>query len=248
MDKIEVNNDLFRKRFEKISQEKNYSKVAIAAALGSSKQALGNMLHKDKFNEDFLTRLALTLSCSVDYLTGKTDDPDVFLFPYPYAEEDTNDEFLQKHPEIIKTPEGLKIAKRNMISTYVTTPTVVSAKHYSEYHPDKMEVIIKFLESASEEQINQLISIIKTFNVDSNPNFFTAEVASEIYHDILVPVYLETAKMEYQVRAVIEKNSEVGQIKKRETIKITLKKKYLAIMHKKFKEYSNKYIKKKKIP
>ena len=53
MDKIEVNNDLFRKRFEKISQEKNYSKVAIAAALGISKQALGNMLHKDKFNEDF---------------------------------------------------------------------------------------------------------------------------------------------------------------------------------------------------
>ena len=248
MNKIEVNNDLFRERFEKISQKKNYSKVAIAAALGISKQALGNMLNKEKFNEDFLAKLALTLSCSVDYLTGKTDDPDVFLFPYPYTEEYVEEEYLQKHPEIIKTPEGLRIVKRNMISTYVTTPTVVSAKHYSEYHPDKMEAIVKFLESATEEQINQLISIIKTFNIDSNLNFFTAEIASEIYHDILVPVYLETAKMEYKVRAEIEKNSEQSQIKKRDLIKRNLKKKYLAMMHKKFKEYLNEYIKKQKTP
>lgn len=246
MNKIDVNNDLFRKRFEKISQEKNYSKVAIAAALGISKQALGNMLNKDKFNEDFLAKLALTLSCSVDYLTGKTDYPDVFLLPYPYTEEDVEEEYLQKHPEIIKTPEGLRVVKRNMINTYVTTPTVVAAKHYSEYHPDKMEVIVKFLEAATEEQINQLISIIKTFNTDSNLNFFTAEIASEIYHDILVPVYLETAKMEYKVRAKIERNPEVGQIKKRDIIKRNLKKKYLVIMRKKFKEYLNNYNKRQK--
>jgi len=244
MNKIDVNNDLFRKRFEKISQEKNYSKVAIAAALGISKQALGNMLNKDKFNEDFLAKLALTLSCSVDYLTGKTDDPNVFLLPFPYTEEDLEEDYLQKHPEIVKTPEGLRIVKRNMINTYVTTPTVVAAKIYSEYHPDKMDVIIKFLESATEEQTNQLISIIKTFNIDSNLNFFTAEIASEIYHDILVAAYSETAKTEYRVRAETEKNFKVSQIEKAEIIKRNLKKKYLEIMHKKSEEYLNIYIKK----
>ena len=76
-DDLLYNSPYVAKRVKSFAKEKNVSLKDLLAACGLGSNTFSHMLHGRSIAFDSLARIADYLGCSVDYLLGRTDNPEI---------------------------------------------------------------------------------------------------------------------------------------------------------------------------